>query len=102
MIHVIATIELNEGRKDDFLTVFHKLVPLVLGEDGCLDYGPAVDLKTGISSQVPLRQNVVTVVERWESLEALQAHLSAPHMNQFREDVKGMIAKLSLQVLTPV
>ena len=30
MIHVIVTVELHEGRRDDFLEEFHKVVPLPL------------------------------------------------------------------------
>jgi len=101
MIHVIATIELAEGRRDDFLAAFHDLMPAVHQEEGCLDYGPTIDVETNIAAQGPARENVVTVVERWESLEALEAHLIAPHMNEFRASVKEMVAGTTLQVLEP-
>ena len=51
MIHVIATIELHPGRRADFLREFHRIVPAVLAENGCLDYGPTVDLATGLSAR---------------------------------------------------
>jgi len=38
MIHVIATIELAEGKRQAFLAEFRKLVPLVKAEAGCLAY----------------------------------------------------------------
>ena len=80
MIHVIATIELAEGKREAFLAEFHKIVPLVRAEAGCLAYGPTVDVAgTGLAAQGPPRDNVVTVVEQWESLDALRAHLQAPH-----------------------
>ena len=101
MIHVIATIELAEGRRDDFLIEFHKLVPQVHAEQGCLQYGPTVDVDSGIAAQGPARENFVTVVEQWESLEALQAHLIAPHMNAYREKVGDMVLGMSLQILQP-
>ncbi|HAB11390.1 MAG TPA: antibiotic biosynthesis monooxygenase, partial [Planctomycetaceae bacterium] len=41
MIFVLATIELAEGRRDDFLAAFQQVVPLVRAEEGCLEYGPA-------------------------------------------------------------
>lgn len=102
MIHVIATIEVNAGKRDQFVAEFQKNVPAVKAEAGCLEYGPAVDLPTELAAQVPLRPDVVTVVEKWESLAALKAHLSAPHMLSFRARVKDMVVKTSLQVLTPV
>jgi quinol monooxygenase YgiN len=101
MIHVIATIELAAGRRNDFLAEFRKLVPLVRAERGCIDYGPAVDVPTGLPAQVPLRPDVVTVVERWDSLDDLRAHLQAPHMLEYRQRVKDLVAGVRLQILEP-
>lgn len=102
MIHVIATIELNPGTRDPFLTEFHKIVAPVRAEAGCLDYGPTIDAETGIAAQGSVRSDVVTVVERWESLEHLQAHLIAPHMVEYRPKVKGFVKSVTLQILKPV
>ena len=102
MIVVLATIELNDGRKDDFLVEFRKIVPLVRAEQGCIEYFPAVDQATGLPAHSPLRPDVVVVCEKWESLAALEAHLIAPHMMQYRPKVKDFVKKVSLQVLTPV
>jgi quinol monooxygenase YgiN len=101
MIHVIATAELKPGKREQFLAEFHRVVPLVRGEAGCLEYGPAVDLPTGLPAQLPIRDDVVVIVEKWESLEALQAHLTAPHMAEYRSRVKDLVDKVQLQVLTP-
>jgi quinol monooxygenase YgiN len=101
MIHVIATIELVPGKRAAFLAAFRDNVPRVLAEDGCLEYGPTIDLATAIAAQLPLREQVVTVVEKWRDLAALQAHLIAPHMVAYRSKVKDLVAKVSLQVLEP-
>ena len=101
MIHVIASIDLKPGKVKAFLAEFHKLVPKVKAEDGCIDYGPTVDAKTNIGAQIPLRENTVTIVERWESLDALNAHLAAPHMATYRENVKDLVAGVTLQILKP-
>src|SRR5438093_2973441 len=101
MLHVIATIELVEGKREAFLAEFRQLVPLVRQEAGCLEYGPAVDLAPGIAAQAPPRANVVVVVEKWASLEALQAHLQAPHMVAYRPRVKDLVVRASLQILQP-
>ena len=82
MIHVIATIDLAPGKRDAFLTEFHRLVPKVRTESGCLEYGPAVDVSTKIPVQTPTRANTVTVIEKWADLPALEAHLNAPHVVQ--------------------
>jgi quinol monooxygenase YgiN len=102
VIHVIATIELAAGKREAFLAEFHRVVPLVRAEAGCLDYGPTIDLPTDIPAQVAPRDNVVTVVERWESLDALRAHVAAPHMQEYRGRVKDYVVRVQLQVLQPV
>jgi len=101
MIHVIATIDLHPGRRDAFLAEFRRLVPLVLAEEGCLDYGPTVDVPTGLSAQGPIRPDAVTVVERWSSLDHLRQHLVAPHMGAYRASVKDLVVGTTLVVLEP-
>ncbi len=101
MIHVLATIELHAGRRDEFLTEFRGVAPHVLAEDGCLEYGPAVDLATDISVQPPPRPDVVTIIEKWQSLEHLKRHLATPHMSAYRARVKELIARVSLLILEP-
>lgn len=102
LIHVIATIELNAGTRDAFLAEFQKIVAPVRAEAGCLDYGPTIDTNTGIAAQGSVRPDVVTVVERWASLEHLQAHLVAPHMVEYRPKVKDFVKSVKLRILEPV
>lgn len=101
MIHVIAIIELVPGTRTAFLDEFHKIVAPVRAETGCLEYGPAVDAASGIPQQQPLGEDVVTVVEKWESVDALQAHLAAPHMLAYREQVKSYVKQVRLHILEP-
>lgn len=101
MIHVIATIELAAGQRSAFLAEFHKLVPLVHAEAGCVEYGSTIDVASGIGAQIALRDNVVTVVEKWADLPALKAHLTAPHMQDYRARVKDLVKSTTLQILEP-
>ncbi|QDU96736.1 putative quinol monooxygenase [Lignipirellula cremea] len=101
MIHVIAAIEIAAGRRDDFLAEFFKVVPLVLAEQGCLAYGPTIDVETNIPAQGDPRPDVVTVVEQWESLDDLEDHLMAPHMLEYRKRVQPLVQSVQLQVLEP-
>lgn len=102
MIYVIATIELNQDCKDDFLKIFKNNVPHVRAEKGCITYAPTVDLDSGIPVQGKLRADTVTIVEAWESLDDLQRHLKAPHMAAYREKVKDLVKQVTIQVLQPV
>jgi quinol monooxygenase YgiN len=102
MIHVIATIKVKTGMREAYLGILKSNVPNVLAEKGCIAYAPTVDVESGIPVQVDLRPDVVTLVEAWESLADLQAHLKTPHMLTYREKVKDIVKNISLHVLTPV
>ena len=102
MINVIASIQVNPGCLESFLGIFKANVPAVLAEDGCIRYAPTVDVDTGLPPQGGVRENVVTVVEAWESLAHLKAHLAAPHMAAYREATKGMTSGVTLMVTEPV
>ena len=101
MIHVIATIDLNPGTRQAFIGEIKNIVPLVLAEKGCLEYGPAIDLESGVIDQPPLRENTVFVIEKWSDLNALNVHRNAQHMIDFRPKVKAYVKSIQLQILTP-
>lgn len=101
MIHVIATVETVRGKREDFLKEFHRLMPLVHAEKGCVEYGPTVDVASGIAIQGALRDDFVTIIEKWSDLEALKVHLAAEHMKEYRARVKDFVVKTQLQVLQP-
>jgi quinol monooxygenase YgiN len=98
MINVIASIYIKEDRLPEFIEILKSNVSNVLGENGCVEYIPTVDVPTGLPAQ-ELDNNVVTIIEKWRSLEALQDHLSAPHMLVYKEKVKDLVDKVSLKVL---
>ena len=101
MIHVIATIEVKPGKRDAFLAEFKRIVPLVHAEAGCIEYGPTIDIASGISVQGPLREGVVVIIEKWASLAALKAHTQAAHMADYRVRVADLVSSVTLQILTP-
>lgn len=55
------------------MRAFHKLVPKVKAEAGCLEYGPTVDAPTSIKAQIPVQQMAREKV--WANL--LKEHLPA-------------------------
>ena len=101
MIHVIAEIEINEGSREAFLDEFNKVVPLVLKEQGCIEYGATIDADTGIDRQAPLRNDTVTIVEKWSGTDTLEAHLESEHMAAYRERVTELVAGATLRILQP-
>ncbi|MHC4885614.1 MAG: putative quinol monooxygenase [Planctomycetota bacterium] len=102
MIHVIASITVKDGARDEFLAIFKANISAVLEEEGCIRYEPTVDVDTGLPPQGGVRPLVVTIVEAWESLDALRAHLAAPHMLAYKEKVKDLVEGVTLQVTEPV
>ncbi len=102
MIHVIAAIKLAPGKRDEYLELFAELMPKVQAENGCIAYGPTIDVDSGLGAQEPVRDDVVTVVEQWSDLDALLAHIGAPHMAEYKEAVKDIVLSLDLKILQPV
>jgi quinol monooxygenase YgiN len=101
MIHVIATIDLAPGTREAFLAEFRKIIANVRAEAGCIEYGPAIDAETGIPTQHKIGADRVTVIEKWESVDALKAHAVAPHMQSYRGRVKEFVRGMELRVLSP-
>jgi quinol monooxygenase YgiN len=98
MINVIASIRVKAGRLQNFIEIFKSNVTNVREEKGCIEYFPAVDIEADLPPQI-LDENVVTIIEKWESLEALRDHLAAPHMLAYKEKVKGIVENISIKVL---
>ncbi len=80
MLHVIVTMRIKEGRMPDFLAACAALRPLVLQEPGCHAYDYTRDAESPFGSHPPVEADRITLLERWESLDALKAHMEAPHM----------------------
>ena len=98
MVIVIASIQIKAGKVQEFLEILKDNVPKVLDEAGCIEYAPTVDIDSGLPVQ-QMDEKVVTIIEKWQSLEALKAHLGTPHMLDYREKVKNLVEDVSLKVL---
>ena len=101
MIHVIATLEFEPGKRAEVLAEFKRVVPLVRAEAGCLEYTPVIDAETSLGMQNKIGADRLMVIERWETLQALQAHDVAPHMQAYRAKVKQFIRGREIRVLVP-
>jgi quinol monooxygenase YgiN len=101
MIHVIASILVKEGQVPRFLEIFTSNMPAVLKEKGCIEYVPALDIPTDLPAQQK-NDHVVTVIEKWDSLEDLTAHISAPHMLAYKEKTRDLVEKTAIRILKQV
>lgn len=102
MICVIATVDVAAGRREELLAMFREVAPQVRAEPGCIEYAAMIDVRSGLNAQGPVRDNAVTIIEKWESVAALQTHLKTLHMADYFRKTDDLQLSLSLQVLEPV
>jgi quinol monooxygenase YgiN len=100
-VHVLAIITAKPGRRDELLQAFKANVPKVRAEEGCIEYVATVDAEGAGSVQTRFGEDAFVVVEKWASLEALEAHAAAPHMKAYAEKSRDMIASRVIHVLSP-
>jgi quinol monooxygenase YgiN len=101
LIHVLAIITTKPGLRDKVLEAFRANMPAVHAEEGCIEYGPAVDAEGMGGFQTKLGPDTFVVVEKWDSIDALKAHAAAPHMATYGAKVKDMLAARVIHVLSP-
>ena len=101
MIHVIAVITAKPGMRDSILQAFRANVPAVKAEQGCIEYGAAVDAENALGFQTKYGADTFVVVEKWESMDALKAHAAAPHMAAYAGKTRDMIASRTIHILSP-
>src|SRR5262249_9511422 len=101
MIYVVATIEVQPGKREEFLALQKSLLPLVRAEQGCLEYVSSVDLPLNPEKNPP-RGDVIVMQEKWETLDHLKANAGAPNMNDFRTKSKALVKSTKVEVFEPV
>jgi quinol monooxygenase YgiN len=98
MISVIASVRVKAGKVPEFLKMFNANVPEIRQKKGCREYFPAVDVQTDIPMQ-SLDEHVITIIEKWESLEDLRHHLMSPQMQERLEREKALVEEVIIKVL---
>jgi len=101
MIHVIAVITAKPGKRDAILQHFRANVPAVRAEQGCIEYGAAVDAENALPVQTRWGADAFLAIEKWQSMDALKAHAAAPHMAAYAAKTKELIASRVIHILSP-
>jgi quinol monooxygenase YgiN len=70
-IHLLVLIEVQPGKRQHQLQAYQHIKPLVLAENGCMQYDMFADAGD---------ENKFVLVEHWSSQAALDAHDLATHM----------------------
>ena len=80
------------------LDQFAKIIPIVLKEEGCHGYAPMVDAATDASFQATAPDSII-MVEQWETVAHLEAHLQTAHMKAWSDAVKGDVLETHIRIL---
>lgn len=89
MIIVIARVEADPARMDELQHALDAMMRATWEESGCISYSMAVENKD---------MGIVSVVERWESVEALKSHFDEPHMASFNAAVKDAVRSIDARM----
>ena len=100
MIHVIAIITAQTGKRAELLEAFSKIVPLVHAEQGCVEYQPVTDASDAGDMQTALGADSFMVVEKWASMDDLKAHSASVHMAEYGKSAGHMVAGRTIHVLS--
>lgn len=100
MVHVLAVITTKPGMREKMLEIFNANVPAVHAEDGCIEYGATIDHENAGEFQTRYGDDTFVVIEKWASLDALKAHIKAPHMVAYGQKVKDLQADRQIYVMS--
>jgi quinol monooxygenase YgiN len=98
MIHVIAAIKAQPGQRDTLSAAFQEILPRVRGKVGCIEYSLAAHLPSGFPGQPPFDEDELIIVEKWDDLDALKAHMTDATYQAWFMKLWPSIAGASMQV----
>ena len=78
MLIVAAEVGVEEGAVETVRDALLAMETETRKEPGCLTYAFSVDIND---------PRTLRIIERWESMEALEAHFKTPHMAAFRSAI---------------
>jgi quinol monooxygenase YgiN len=101
MVQLIITINVRPGCVADYVAAFTAIAPDVRLEIGCVEYDIYRDSTDSRFDNVK-RPDTVVICEKWESIEALQAHTRhSAVLEGFRVAVKDLKLESTYVLLTP-
>jgi quinol monooxygenase YgiN len=103
MIHIVAVMHAQPGRREAFLKAWAKVAPLSRAEPGCLEYLALVD---GPPGSIPSWANSLgpdgfILVEKFKDQAAFDAHGASPYMAVFGAETEGMLTAPAIYICRP-
>jgi quinol monooxygenase YgiN len=100
MIRLVVFVTAKPGKREELLAALRANLPAVRAEQGCIEYGPFVDVENYGAPQTPIGADSLVILETWESPAALKAHMAAPHMAAYAAKTRDLVASRALHILT--
>jgi len=82
LIIIHATFHVNSAKQDTFLEEIQPLIAASRAESGNISYGLQKDTE---------KENVYTMVEVWQNLQAVSSHNSSEHFTSFSAKAKEFL-----------
>ena len=102
-VYVLCRFDLKpDADVHDYAAKTLAVVPTVRAEDGCRLYTLLKDATTDWDKPMRFGERTMWMLEKWDSVDALKAHLSTPHMKAFGPTVRPMRTSSTFHVLEPV
>ena len=102
-VYVLCRFDLKpDADIADYATKTLAVVPTVRAEDGCRMYTLLKDSTTDWDKPMRFGERTMLMLEKWDSVDALKAHLDTPHMKAFGPTVRPMRTSSTFHVLEAV
>ena len=100
MLTIIAEIRIHAAteHRQAVLDAFQKITPTVLAEDGCYGYETLIDHLPALEIQTQ-DQNLIVMLEKWQSTAHLEAHMQTAHMQRHFEAIKDHVVDVKVRIL---
>ena len=102
-VWVLCRFDLKpDASRADYVERTKAVLAAVRAEKGCLEYRLLGDAATDWDKPQRFGERTLWMLEKWESVAALQAHLQTPHMKAFGPTVRPMRSASTFHVLEDV
>lgn len=102
-VWVLCRFDLKpETSRAAYIARTREIVDTVRAEKGCCEYRLLGDAATDWEKPQRFGDRTLWMLEKWESIGALRAHLETPHMKAFGPTVRPMRANGTFHVLEDV
>lgn len=99
-VYVLCRFDLKpDANISDYVAKTLAVIPTVRAEAGCQMYTLIGDAQTDWDKPMRFGERTMWMLEKWDSVDALKAHLQTPHMKAFGPTVRDMRVKGTFHVL---